>query len=221
MLVLLFILPAPMLGVVCSFYLPSWNGINVGGGIWLLAKVWLIVLPLLWLLCIDQQKVRWSPSSVQGIVAGIIAAIPVSIAIIATYWFAKNMLVSAESKQLIDELGIASPVTFFMFASTMSIFNSLMEEYVWRWFVFSKFKILVGVWPAIFLSSFFFTLHHIVIMWNFGSLWLVCIGSIGLFSGGVIWAWLYNKYNSIWPGWICHVAADAVIMWIVWRIITS
>ena len=103
----------------------------------------------------------------------------------------------------------------------MSLVNSLMEEYVWRWFVFSKFKVLFGVWPAVVLSAFFFTVHHVVIVWSLGSLWLVLLGSISIFTGGIIWAWLYNKYNSIWPGWICHVAADTAIMWITWRLITA
>jgi membrane protease YdiL (CAAX protease family) len=120
-----------------------------------------------------------------------------------------------------DALGITSPASFLIFASTMSLANSLMEEYVWRWFVFSKWKVLVGVWPAILLSALFFTVHHVVILWDFGSLSLVFLGSSGLFVGGVIWGCLYNKYNSIWPGWICHVAADTMIMWIVWRIITA
>ena len=141
--------------------------------------------------------------------------------IFGTYWLAKGSLIDPEAKQSIDELGISSPAKFFIFASAMSLGNSLMEEYVWRWFVFSKFKVLVGVCPAIVFSAFFFTVHHVVIMWNFGSLSLVFLGSMGLFTGGIIWAWLYNKYNSIWPGWICHVAADMAILWIMWWIVKS
>jgi hypothetical protein len=132
-----------------------------------------------------------------------------------------NTLIDAAAKTKIDELGITSLWAFLLFATVMSLCNSLMEEYVWRWFVFSKFKVLVGVWPAIFLSALFFTLHHVVILWNFGSIELVIIGSLGLCIGGIVWGWLYQKYNSIWPGWICHVAADTAIMWITWTIITG
>ncbi|HIO20567.1 MAG TPA: CPBP family intramembrane metalloprotease, partial [Phycisphaerales bacterium] len=195
--------------------------IEIGKIIWALAKVWLMVLPVVWLLCIDQGKLSWSPTNRKGVLAGLAWSVPIAIIIFVLYGLIGGILIPPSAKHQIFELGITSPAHFFIFASAMSLGNSLMEEYVWRWFVFSKFKLLLGVWPAIILSAFFFTVHHIVIMWNFGSLWLVFLGSIGLFTGAIIWAWLYNKYNSIWPGWICHVAADTAIMWITWWIITG
>ena len=223
---LLLILPAPLIGVSSSFHMPSirtpfTDEIEIGKIIWALAKVWLMVLPVVWLLCIDQGKLSWSPTNRKGVLAGLVWSVLFAIIIFVLYGLIRETLIPPSAKHQILELGITSPAHFFIFASVMSLGNSLMEEYVWRWFVFSKFKLLLGVWPAIILSAFFFTVHHIVIMWNFGSLWLVFLGSIGLFTGAIIWAWLYNKYNSIWPGWICHVAADTAIMWITWWIITG
>ena len=223
---LLLILPAPLIGVSSSFHMPSirtpfTDEIEIGKIIWALAKVWLMVLPVVWLLCIDQGKLSWSPTNRKGVLAGLVWSVLFTIIIFVLYGLIRETLIPPSAKHQILELGITSPAHFFIFASVMSLGNSLMEEYVWRWFVFSKFKLLLGVWPAIILSAFFFTVHHIVIMWNFGSLWLVFLGSIGLFTGAIIWAWLYNKYNSIWPGWICHVAADTAIMCITWWIITG
>jgi hypothetical protein len=195
--------------------------IEIGKLAWAISKMWFLLLPVVWLLFIDKKRISWSPTSKNGIIAGLAWSVPVAVVIFATYWLAKGSLIDPEAKATIDELGITTPAKFLIFASAMSLGNSLLEEYVWRWFVFSKLKVLVGVWPAIFLSSFFFTVHHIVIMWNFGSNWFVFIGSLGLFAGAIIWAWLYNKYNSIWPGWICHVAADTAIMWVAWWIITG
>jgi uncharacterized protein len=213
---LVLILPAPIIGVLCSFYLPEF-----GKAIWLFAKIWLVLLPVFWLLYVDKGRLSVSSSSTRGVLAGLLWSIPVSAIILGTYWVAGDSLIDENAKAKIDELGITSPWVFLLFATAMSLGNSLMEEYVWRWFVFSKFKVLVGVHLAIACSAFFFTLHHIVIMWNFGSLQLVLVGSLGLFFGAIIWGWLYNKYGSIWPGWICHVAADAAIMWVVWTIITG
>lgn len=223
---LLLILPAPLIGVSSSFHMPSIRApftdeIEIGKIIWAIAKVWLMVLPVVWLLCIDQGKLSWSPTNRKGVLAGLVWSVLFAIIIFVLYGLIRETLIPPSAKHQILELGITSPAHFFIFASVMSLGNSLMEEYVWRWFVFSKFKLLLGVWPAIILSAFFFTVHHIVIMWNFGSLWLVFLGSIGLFTGAIIWACLYNKYNSIWPGWICHVAADTAIMWITWWIITG
>jgi len=225
LLALALILPAPLIGVSSSFYLPSLQSANgdieIGKAIWLLAKIWLIVLPVVWLLFVDGGKLSWSPTNKKGILAGFAWSIPFTFVLFITYGLIRGTLIPPSAKHQVMELGIASPVNFLIFASAMSLVNSLMEEYVWRWFVFSKLKVLVGVWPAIVLSAFFFTVHHVIIVWNFGSLWLVFLGSISIFTGGIIWAWLYNKYNSIWPGWICHVAADTAIMWITWRLITA
>ena len=221
LLALVLILPAPLLGITASLYLPLLNNLQVGQAIWLFMKVWLILMPVLWLLYIDRGTLSWSPTNGRGVLAGLLWSIPVATVLLGIFWIAKDSLVDPEAKQKMDALGITSPASFLIFASTMSLANSLMEEYVWRWFVFSKWKVLVGVWPAILLSALFFTVHHVVILWDFGSLSLVFLGSSGLFVGGVIWGCLYNKYNSIWPGWICHVAADTTIMWIVWRIITA
>jgi hypothetical protein len=180
-----------------------------------------MALPLAWLLFVDKGKLSWSPTNTKGVLAGVLWSIPVSVVIFFAYWIAKGSLVDPDAKQTIEDLGITTPAKFLIFASAMSLGNSLMEEYVWRWFVFTKFKILVGTWPAILLSALFFTAHHVVIMWDYGSIGLVIGGSMALITGGIIWGYLYNKYNSIWPGWICHVAADTVIMWITWQIITG
>lgn len=227
LLALVLILPAPLLGVSSSLYLQSTfnvmsQEIQIGKVIWAFAKVWLMLLPVVWLLCVDKGKLSWSPTNKKGILAGLLWSIPVSIVLLGAYWLAKGgTFIDPEATKTIEELGIATPAKFLIFASAMSLGNSLMEEYVWRWFVFSKFKVLVGVWPAIVLSAFFFTVHHVVILWNFGSIWLVLAGTAALLTGGIIWGHLYNKYNSIWPGWICHVAADAAIMWVTWQILTK
>ena len=225
-LALVLILPVPLIGVTSSLYLSPIqndfsNEIEIGKVIWAFAKIWLLLLPVAWLLFVDKGKLSWSPTSKKGVVAGLLWSIPVSVVILGAYWVVKGgSFIDPEATETIEALGIATPAKFLIFASAMSLGNSLMEEYVWRWFVFSKFKVLVGVWPAIFLSAFFFTVHHVVILWNVGSLWLVLGGSIALLTGGIIWGYLYNKYNSIWPGWICHVAADTAIMWVTWQILT-
>lgn len=226
LLALTLILPAPLIGVSSSFYLPSLQSasgdIEIGKAIWLFAKIWLLALPIVWLLYVDGGKLSWSPTSTKGVIAGFVAAIPVGAVILGTYFLAKDSIIDpVQAKEMVIELGIGSPAKFLIFASSMSLLNSLMEEYVWRWFVFSKFKELVGVKTAIIFSAIFFTVHHVVILWSLDSLWIVFLGSIGLFVGGAIWGWLYSKYNSIWPGWICHVAADTAIMWITWWILMS
>ena len=227
LLALILILPAPLIGVTSSFYLPSIHNvmtqdIEIGKVVWAVAKIWLMLLPVAWLLFVDKGKLSWSPTNWKGVVAGLLWSIPISFVLLGTYWVVKGgSFIDPKATSIIEELGIATPAKFLIFASAMSLGNSLIEEYVWRWFVFSKFKVLVGAWPAIVFSAFFFTLHHVVIMYSVGSVRLVLAGSGALLTGGIIFGYLYNRYSSIWPGWICHVAADTAIMWVTWQILTS
>lgn len=226
LLALVLILPASSIGVYSSLYLSPIHDvltheIEIGKGIWTIAKIWLYSLPVCWLLFVDKGKLSWSPTSGRGVIAGFLSTIPVVAVLLGVFFLMGTVLIKTDATEQIGQLGLASPVNFIIFATAMSLGNSMMEEYVWRWFVFSKFKVLVGVWPAIVLSAIFFTGHHVIIAWKLGTLQFVILASVGLFVGGIIWGWLYNKYNSIWPGWICHVAADATIMWITWQIITS
>ena len=69
------ILPAPLVGVSSSLYMPyiiaiDSGEIHIGKVIWALAKVWLILLPVVWLLCVDKGKLSWSPTNTKGIIRG-------------------------------------------------------------------------------------------------------------------------------------------------------
>ena len=46
--------------------------------------------------------------------------------------------------------------------------------------VFSKCKVLLGKWRGILLASLFFTLHHVIVVWNFGDFLLIVFASTGI-----------------------------------------
>ena len=41
-----------------------------------------------------------------------------------------------------------------------------------------------------------------------------------LLIGGLSWSWCYQKYRSIWPGYLSHLLVDASIFWIGWQILS-
>ncbi len=222
MLALCLVLPAPMIGIFASLYMPPFGQIQVGQVIWFLMKVWLVALPVLWLLYIDRGKLSWSPTTKKGVCSGLVWALLMTGVIIGGYFFFLNSIVDKDGiRGQIEQFGLTLPLTYWLFAIAVSFGNALMEEYVWRWFVFTKCRTLFGVCGGIIFSALFFTLHHVIVIWNFGDGVLVVFSSLGIFFGGVVWAWLYNKYNSIWPGYISHVAADLAIFWIGWTLVVS
>ena len=218
------ILPAPLLGITASLYLPSFNGFELGQAIWFFAKVWLFLFPALWLVFVDKERFSSSATNLVGVMAGFAWVCPVAGIIFIAWLLAREFTSFVDEpgiKNQIEQLGLATPQKFWVFAVAISFLNALMEEYVWRWFVFSKCKVLLGKWRGILLASLFFTLHHVIVVWNFGDFLLIVFASTGIFTAGVLWTWMYNKYNSIWPGYISHVAADLAVMWIAWDILTS
>ena len=66
-------------------------------------------------------------------------------------------------------------------------------------------------WPAVILSALLFTVHHVFALAAQVDWRVTLLASVGVFIGGVTWSWLYRRYRSIWPGYLCHLMADAPI----------
>ena len=98
-------------------------------------------------------------------------------------------------------------------------FNSLTEEYIWRWFVFRKFEVLLGGKLAVPAAALAFMAHHVIVLAAQFDCPIALLGSLGVFIGGAAWSWLYLRYRSIWPGYVSHAIVDAAIFVIGYRLI--
>ena len=115
--------------------------------------------------------------------------------------------------------GLDKPVTYVLAALYLMLINSLLEEYVWRWFVYRQCETVMGGVPAVIISALLFTLHHVIAL-KAQMPWMPTIlASAGIFIGGCAWSWLYRRYRSIWPGYFSHVLADAAVLGIGWMLI--
>ena len=119
-------------------------------------------------------------------------------------------------RQKATENGLGTPARYIGFALYLCTINALVEEYVWRWFVFRKCEALVPGYPAVVLSALFFTVHHVFAL-AVQTPWRVTVlASVGVFVGGAVFSWCYLRYRSIWPGFVSHIVADLGILWIGW-----
>ena len=220
LMALILLAPVPALSVLFAMVIPGVRGETVGKAIYFVAKVWIIIFPVMWLLIIDRGRLSFSPMKQGGLRLGILLGVGIFLAIMLAYWvFGKQWIDPATVRAEAESNGIAKPWIYILFVCGLSLTNSLIEEYVWRWFVFRKSEVLVGSVGAIFLGAGLFTLHHIVALraqmgWD-----ATLLGSAGCFLGGAIWSWLYLRYRSIWPGYISHIFADAAIYIIGWWLI--
>ncbi|MBD2102417.1 CPBP family intramembrane glutamic endopeptidase [Leptolyngbya sp. FACHB-261] len=215
-LALLLFVPVTSIGTFVNLHLaPGAIGWTVFG----LGQIWVLVLPLLWLLWVEQGKPRVQLSG-RGIGFGILSGLLIFGAILAAYWLiGTHWLDPAEIQAKVQQIGRLNPSTYLLSSIYWSLFNSLAEEYSWRWFVYRQFEALLPRTPAIVLSALAFTLHHIIGLAAYAEWRVVLLGSVGVFIGGALWSWSYQAYRSIWPSYISHSLADIALAIVGWQLL--
>jgi len=208
-LALLLVVPAPSIGVTMAMLIPETVG-SIGQAVWTSSKVWMIVLPLLWLLFIDRHRISLSPVRHGGLWIGVLTGLIIGGLIVAmTAIFGASLIDVDAMRTMAAGNGLDALGRYIALAVALSLGNALMEEYVWRWFVQSRWKIITGsAGAAIVLSAACFTIHHVLALSAYFGPTVVVIGSLGVFVGGCLWSWLKTRYESIWPGYVSHVFVD-------------
>lgn len=214
---LLWLVPAPTVGVLAGmWFLPG----IVGQVIYLASKGWIIGLPAVWLLKVDRGRPNWVRPEAASCGIGLVLGLALSAAILGAYFLLGEAWIDLELfRETASKNGLDTPSRYVVLAVYLCTVNALVEEYVWRWFVFRKCEALVPGWAAVLLSAFFFTVHHIFALAAQMPWRVTLLGSAGVFAGGAVWSWCFLRYRSIWPGFVSHVVADVAILWIGWRLL--
>jgi membrane protease YdiL (CAAX protease family) len=216
-LALLCLVPAPSLGVASEML---WFPGALGLSILLLTKFWILLLPLAWTLRVDRQALRWPALNSRGLLLGVGTGLVGATAVVLGYQF---VLAERIDPELLREMARAnhllSPSNYLWVALYICALNSLLEEYVWRWFVFSRFEQLLGRRLAVVFAALAFTLHHTLILASQFGLELTVIGSIAVFVAGLTWSWIYARSASIWSAWASHALVDIAVFWAGWQIL--
>jgi membrane protease YdiL (CAAX protease family) len=146
------------------------------------------------------------------IATGIVSGVIILLSIVGGFFIFGDKLIDKDFFiTKLASVGLTNPWLYFGAMMYWILINSVLEEYVWRWFCLEKCAMLTSKWGAVFLSAAFFTLHHILAMSVYFSPITVLVCSLGVFIGGLIWSAMYLRYQSIYPGYISHVFADIAI----------
>ena len=214
---LILLAPAPTLGIASALI---WFPGPIGQAIFGAAKVWILALPVAWYLAVDRGRPSWSPPTRGGLGVGLGVGIGMGLAIVLAYIFlGMGSIDPAAIREEAADMGIDSLRPFLLGAAYWTLVNSLIEEYVYRWFVFSKAEVLVRRPLAILLSAVVFTLHHVVAVGTYLTPTWTILASVGVFVAGVVWAAMYASYRSIWPGWLAHIVADVAVFACGWHLL--
>ena len=217
LLALALLVPVPSVG--------TWLGMVavpglLGQAIFAAAKVWVVLLPVAWLVLVERQRPRIPLPNRRGMLAACVSGAAILVAIAVAYWLLGTRWIEADFvRERAHEVGLSTRTRFVVGALYWCTINSILEEYVWRWFVFTRLERLVPTYLAVAGSGLLFTLHHIIAVDVYFDWRVVVLASTGVFLGGTIWSWLYLRYRNIWAAYVSHVFADVVIFAIGWKLI--
>lgn len=187
------------------------------------------LFPFAWVLLWERAWPKVTAPRRAGLGLGLGFGLLVSAAILALYvgffrgspWFDG---VADQVRSKLNAFGLGTPVGFLFLAMFLSLLHSLAEEYYWRWFVFARLQRLVHLPTAVVLSSLAFMAHHVVVLAAFFPgrfLTLVLPFSLALAVGGSFWAWMYDRYGTLYPSWLSHALIDLAIMAVGYDLVFS
>jgi len=176
-------------------------------------KFWLLIAPTYWFLRVEGNDISWSLPNRDGLIFGALTGIVMSGIIVVT-WLLFGDTIDTDAMIAEMETTGLTDIRFYVAGMLYWIFlNSLLEEYVFRWFVTTKGLDLLGSEiAAIILSASLFTLHHAIALHYFGFIWWQTImACFGLLSAAAIWSWLYFRHKSILVCWLSHAICDVAV----------
>jgi len=201
---------APTVSIFISF--------GTDGGIisqiaYVLSKLWLVVIPLIWYLKIDKGQLSLSKPRQGGYAVAVGLGSGMSALILLTWFMLGDKIDGSLLRDAVEPVGLLDVRLYIGGVIYWTVLNSLLEEYVFRWFLVVKSEALVGTGtPAILLSAFIFVIHHTFALLFFGFPWWAnLLASVSLFIGGAIFSWLYIRYRSVWMPYIAHAICDIAV----------
>ena len=195
-------------------------------GAYTIGKAIQFALPVLWLVLIRKQVPQWPRLTSRGLMLGLFLGLAIGGGMLALYFFvlkpAESFAGPADAVRLkMQSIGVQSVAAFAAMGIFYSVLHSLLEEYYWRWFVYSQ---LCRRWTlplALGVAGIAFASHHVLVVahyfgWLSPLTWL-CSASVAI--GGVLWGLLYERTRSLYAPWLSHALVDAAIFIIGYDII--
>ncbi|WP_162785185.1 CPBP family intramembrane glutamic endopeptidase [Bacillus sp. P14.5] len=100
----------------------------------------------------------------------------------------------------------------WLLMAVLIVLNPYLEENYWRNFIFEELKVSSSAGMAIIISSFFYSLYHLLSLMELFNWPFNVIAVIPIFLAGIIWGFFRHKSGSLAAPILSHVLADTGIM---------
>jgi membrane protease YdiL (CAAX protease family) len=198
------------------------QGNGRAAAVYFTGKVLQFAFPAVYAWFFHRDELRPHPPNLRGMVIAVgFGLFTVAVMFAVYFGLMRGTPVAEVAAQAIlaklREFRLATPLTFWLFALFVSLLHSLGEEYYFRWFIFGLLKRHLKLPAAVAISALAFMAHHIITLavyfpggWDFIA--LVVLFSIAVAVGGAVWAWIYDRAQSLYAPWVSHVLVDLGIM---------
>ena len=193
----------------------------LGVALFALGKVWMLAFPLWWQWRVDREPMRPRPSW-RGVGVGLASGLAIAAGIVAAAALGADRLIDVGvMRDRLGRVGLLEPGRYLVGAAYWTVVNSLLEEFVWRWFVARHAARLMPAGLAVLFSAAAFTLHHLVAMAVYWPPATVALAGLGVAFGGAVWSVLLARYGTVWPAYVSHALVDAAVFGLGYRLLFS
>lgn len=166
------------------------------------------VVPLVYCRLSADGKARFKSMLVfrkKGTLSALVAGFVCFAAILGAYFILKERFdFSGITKALTADSGI-TPDNFAYTALYISFCNSFLEEFFFRGYAFFTLKQHTGRAFAYLFSAFFFAFYHVGMTFGWVHTGLFFSELAALMLGGMLFNFLNEKTETIYPSWIVHM----------------
>jgi len=154
-----------------------------------------------------RQGFRLSPI-LSGLLSGIICLMSIFGAIIL---FEGQLFEVDHISVVLNEWGF-SGTKVWGFIFVLIFINPFLEEWYWREFMHVRLHALISAPMAVIVTSFFYSLYHLLVLIPLFALPFSLIATIPVFIAGLLWGYFRVFFTSITPTVISHTLADLGIV---------
>lgn len=193
----------------------------LGSALFAAAKIWVLLLPWVWVRWVAPLPARRAPQP-RAWVPGLLSGLGLGAVVWGAYVLVGDRLIDGDVvRGVVARAGLDGMTALVIGAAYWTFLNSLLEEYVWRWFVGAQAEALLGRRAGVALAALLFSAHHFVAVAAYAPLGTAALASAGVFAAGAVWSWLYARTGSIWAAYLSHVLADVAVFAVAFSLLAE